>query len=76
MNTRTRSFISLSPADRKPVRPNMRKSPLDLYDLQDQLRGGPIERKDWSTSYWVPILVLGGVIAAVVLVLHFAELID
>ena len=59
MNTRTRSLISLSSADR-----------------QDQLRGGPLERKGWSTSYWVPVLVLGGVIAAVVLVLHFAEWID
>ena len=77
MNTRTRSFISLYPADRKAVRPNMRKDHIDLYDLQAQLRGDVEEpERDWSTSYWVPALFLAGLIALVALIVHFAEWID
>lgn len=72
----TRSLISLSPTDRKPARPNMRKNHLDLYDLQAQLRGDvdPDERTahNWATSWWVPVIVLTGVIGLVVFLLHVA----
>ena len=77
MTPRPRSFISLYPADRKPVRPNMRRHPIDMHDLQAQLRGDVDEKPhDWSTSWWVPVLFLLGLIGLVALVLHFAEWID
>lgn len=80
MTTRPRSFISLYPADTKSKRDNMRRAPLDIHDLQAQLRGDvPFEddnKHDWSTSWWVPVLFLAGLVALVALVLHYAELID
>lgn len=77
MNPRTRSFIALSPADRTSTRPNMRKSPLDLYDLQAQLRGDvEPQPRDWAHSSWLPVLFLAGLIALVVLLVHVAEWIE
>lgn len=77
MTRHTRSLVYLYPADRTPPRPNMRESPLDLYDLQAQLRGDvEPEPRDWATSSWVPVIFLTGLIGLVVLILHLAELVD
>lgn len=45
------------------MRSNIRRGSLDLYDLRDQLRGGPIERIDvraLAGRIWLAVAKVGG----------------
>lgn len=42
---------------------NMRRYPLDLWDMQEQLRGGPIERievRALAGRIWLAVAKIGG----------------
>lgn len=52
-------------------RPNVYRSPLDIYAMQEQLRGGPIKRQVVTRAFLIGLrnamLIVGGGIALGVL---------
>lgn len=61
----------------QPHRQNLRRHPMDLYDLKNQLRGGPIEEESWaSANWWMAGVILLFMVLAVVGILSVADWLD